>query len=181
MNSLPRSVGRKVILGLALAAVTVALATIDGTPDTFSGSPPLATTAKAPLRFTLKDLNGADVRLDSFEGKVVLLNFWATWCGPCRAEIPDLIDLQAAYPDDVAVLGVVVLDRFGENVTRFASELNINYPILDGTARSDVEDAFAPMWGLPTTIFIGRDGLMAKKHSGIGSMEQFEREIRALL
>jgi hypothetical protein len=93
----------------------------------------------------------------------------------------DLITLQAAYPDDVVVVGVVVRDRFGENVTRFASELSMNYPILNGTARSDVEEAFAPMWGLPTTIVIGRDGVIAKKHSGIGSKEQFERDIRSLL
>ena len=137
--------------------------------------------ARAPLHFVLKDLRGVDVRLDSFKGKVILLNFWATWCGPCRAEVPDLISLHQTYPDNVVVLGVVVMDRFGDNVKRFASELKINDPVLDGTARQDVEDAYGPMWGLPTTIVIGRDGTIAKRHSGIGSREQFEREVKALL
>lgn len=135
----------------------------------------------APLHFTLKDLNGADVTLDSFKGKVILVNFWATWCGPCRAEIPDLIELQRAHAQDLIVVGVVVMDRFGDNVRRFASELEMNYPILDATSRSDVENAFGPMWGLPTTFIIGRDGTMIKRRSGIGSREQFERDLKPLL
>ena len=131
--------------------------------------------AGALLKFTLKNMNGLDVRLDSFKGKVVLVNFWATWCGPCRAEIPDSIELQNAYPNDVAVLGVVVMDRFGTHVKQFASEFQINYPVLDATSRTDVEDAYEPMWGLPTTMLIDRGGNVASRRSGIGSKEQFER------
>lgn len=93
---------------------------------------------QAPLEFTLKDVNGLDVRLDSFKGKVVLVNFWATWC------------------------------------------LQINYPVLDATGRTDVEDAYGPVWGLPTTILIDRDGNVAKRRSGIGSKEQFEQDVKAL-
>ena len=172
---------RRTIRGLLLATAVLALCTIDWTPDALPGSPPPAADTTAPLHLAMKNLQGTDVQLDTFGGKVILLNFWATWCGPCRAEIPDLISLQAAYPDDVAVVGVVVMDRFGENVTRFASEMKINYPVLDGTTRPDVENAFAPLWGLPTTVVIDRDGHIVKRHSGIGSMEQFERDIKALL
>jgi len=181
MSALERGLDRMAVVARPLAVVAVVLLIVSSNLDRPIDSPPPVSNEKAPLHFILTDLTGAEVRLDAFAGKVVLLNFWATWCGPCRAEIPALINLQAAYPDDVAVVGIVVFDRFGENVTRFASELKINYPILNGTARSDVEEAFAPIWGLPTTIVIGRDGLIAKKRSGIGSMEQFEREIKALL
>jgi cytochrome c biogenesis protein CcmG, thiol:disulfide interchange protein DsbE len=181
MNRLP--LDRRPIRALVLAVVVLALATIDWSPDALpgSGSLPPAANGTAPLQFAMKNLHGADVQLDSFRGKVVFLNFWATWCGPCRAEIPDLISLQASHPDDVAVVGVVVMDRFGENVTRFASEMRINYPVLDGTGRPDIENAFAPLWGLPTTLVIDRHGHIVKRHSGIGSVEQFEREIRDLL
>ena len=69
----------------------------------------------APLDFTLKDMNGVDVKLESFKGKVILLNFWATWCGPCRAEIPSLVELQEQYKDDLVILGFSVDDTGGED------------------------------------------------------------------
>jgi thiol-disulfide isomerase/thioredoxin len=135
----------------------------------------------APLRFTLKDMNGVDVKLASFKGKVILVNFWAKWCGPCRAEIPDLVELQTQYRDDLVVLGILVQDRWDDKVRPFAAEFKINYPLLDASERTDVEEAFGPMWGLPTSFVIGRDGKIAKKQTGIGSKEQFEQEIKALL
>ncbi|HXH23602.1 MAG TPA: redoxin domain-containing protein [Vicinamibacterales bacterium] len=135
----------------------------------------------ARLDLTLKDMNGADVTLSSFQGKIVLLNFWATWCGPCRVEIPDLVKLQERYRDDLVVLGVMVQDKMDENVPEFAEQFAINYPLLDGNDRPDVEAAYGPFYGIPATIIIDRQGRVAKKHSGIGSFEQFEREIKALL
>jgi peroxiredoxin len=135
----------------------------------------------ARLDFTLPDINGVDVKLASFKGKVIVLNFWATWCGPCRVEIPDLVALQEQYKDDVVVLGVLVQDPVTEGTHEFASKLNINYPLLDANDRTDFEDAYGPMWGIPVSIIIDRDGRIAKKHSGIASREQFEREIKALL
>lgn len=135
----------------------------------------------APLNFTLKDINGVDVRLSSFKGKVILVNFWAKWCGPCRAEIPDLVELQDTYRDDLVVLGILVQDRWDDKVKTFATELKVNYPLLDASERVDVEEAFGPMWGLPTSFVIGRDGRIAIKRTGIGTKEQFEQEIKALL
>jgi thiol-disulfide isomerase/thioredoxin len=134
----------------------------------------------APLNFTLKDMNGVDVSLASFKGKVILLNFWATWCGPCKAEIPDLVALQAQYADDLVVLGFSVDDPV-EKILPYAAEYKINYPVLVGNGREDVQDAYGPLWGIPVSVIIGRDGTIAKKHSGIASKEQFEREIKALL
>ena len=140
----------------------------------------LAVGRDAPLQFTLKDTNGVDVQLASFKGKVILINFWATWCGPCRVEIPALIELQDTYRDDLVVLGIDVLDEFSR-VGPFAKELKVNYPMLDANKRTDVEEAYGPMWGLPTTVIVDREGRVHKKHSGIASKEQFEEYVKSVL
>ena len=139
----------------------------------------LAVGRDAPLQFTLKDTNGVDVHLASFKGKVILINFWATWCGPCRVEIPALIELQNTA-DDLVVLGIDVLDEFSR-VGAFAKELSVNYPMLDANKRTDVEEAYGPMWGLPTTVIVDREGKVHKKHSGIASKEQFEEYVKSVL
>ena len=162
---------RKVVLCVLLAATIVS---------------PLAATPPSQakvinLAITLRDLKGAPVTLSQFKGKVIVLNLWATWCGPCRKEIPDLIKLQAAYPKDVAVIGVVVLDKFGEKVTSFVRDFGITYPVLDGNDREDFEDAFGPFWGLPTSFVIDRHGRLHKKHQGQVTRQQLEREIRPLI
>ena len=134
----------------------------------------------AKLDFTLKDMHGIDVELESFRGKVILLNFWATWCGPCKAEIPSLVELQDEYEGDLVVLGFSVDDPV-EKLLPYAAEYGINYPVLVGDGREDVQDAYGPLWGIPVSVIIGRDGKIAKKHSGIASKEEFEQEINALL
>jgi peroxiredoxin len=139
-----------------------------------------ATGKPAPLHYTLKDMNGADVRLASYKGKIILLNFWATWCEPCKYEIPDLISLQEQYADDLVVLGFSV-DDTPEQLKAYAAEYKVNYPLLVGSGHENVQDAYGPMWGIPVTIVIARDGTIARKQSGIRTREQFEREIKALL
>ena len=134
----------------------------------------------APLDYTIKDMNGVDVKLASFKGKVILLNFWATWCGPCKAEIPILVELQKQYADDLVVLGMSVDDPV-EKLKPYAAQYKINYPVLVGLDREDVQEAFGPLWGIPTSFIIGRDGRICKKHMGIAPKAQFEREIKALL
>ena len=145
----------------------------EATDASFTGKP-------APLNYTLKDMNGIDVRLESFKGKVILLNFWATWCGPCRVEIPYLIELQKQYSNDLVILGVSVDDP-AEKLKPYATEMKINYPLLVGNGRQDFQDAYGPFWGIPVTVFVSRDGRIHKKHSGIASKEQFEHEITSLL
>jgi thiol-disulfide isomerase/thioredoxin len=135
----------------------------------------------ARLDFTLKDMSGVDVKLASFKGKVILLNFWATWCGPCKVEIPDLVSLQDEYKDDLVVLGVLVQDDMNDAIAPFAREYKINYPLLDGNNREDVELAYGPFYGIPSSVIVGRDGRIAMKHAGIRTREQFEREIVALV
>jgi len=134
----------------------------------------------ARLEFTLKDMNGVDINLASFKGKVILLNFWATWCAPCRVEIPYLIELQKQYGDDLVVLGVSVDDN-AEKLKPYATEMEINYPLLIAAGRQEFQDAYGPFYGIPVTVFVGRDGLVHKKHSGIASKEQFEHEIKSML
>jgi thiol-disulfide isomerase/thioredoxin len=177
---------------LAMGAVTLALALIWVAPGIEHVDEPAATGASgepedaaavgkpARLDFQLKDMNGVDVKLDSFKGKVILLNFWATWCGPCKAEIPSLVELQEKYADDLVVLGFSVDDP-AEKMKPYAEEYKVNYPLLVGNGREDVQNAFGPMLGIPVSVIIGRDGIIAKKHTGIATKEQFEREIQALL
>jgi thiol-disulfide isomerase/thioredoxin len=178
---------------LAMGAVTLALALIwvapgiehvdeTGTAAGSPGEPEDAAAVGKPARldFKLKDMNGVDVKLDSFKGKVILINFWATWCGPCKAEIPSLVELQEQYADDLVVLGFSVDDP-AEKMKPYAEEYKVNYPLLVGNGREDVQNAFGPLLGIPVSVIIDREGIIAKKHTGIATKEQFEREIQALL
>ncbi len=139
-----------------------------------------ATGKPAPLDYIVKDMNGRDVHLADFKGKIILLNFWATWCGPCKLEIPDLVALQEKYANRIVVLGFSV-DDTPEQLKAYAAEYQMNYPVLVGSGHENIQDAYGPMWGIPVTVIIDRDGKIAKKQSGIRSLEQFEREITALL
>src|SRR5262245_44905467 len=181
---------------LAMGAVTLALALIWVAPGiehvdesapsgVASGSPgepedAAAAGKAARLDFKLKDMNGVDVKLDSFKGKVILINFWATWCGPCKAEIPSLVELQEKYAGDLVVLGFSV-DDTPEKMKPYSEEYKVNYPLLVGNGREDVQNAFGPLLGIPVSVIIDREGIIAKKHTGIATKEQFEREIKALL
>jgi len=134
----------------------------------------------ADLSISLKDMNGADVPLSKYKGKILLINFWATWCAPCKAEIPDFVALQTQYANDVQVLGVSV-DDTPEDVRPYAEQLKMNYPVLIGLNRKDVETAFGPFLGIPQTFIVARDGAICRKHAGIASRARFEAEIKALL
>jgi thiol-disulfide isomerase/thioredoxin len=134
----------------------------------------------ANMDFVIKDLDGKDVKLSSYKGKVVLLNFWATWCGPCKAEIPGFVELQEQYADDLVVVGYSV-DDTAEKARAFATEYKMNYPVLLGLGREDIQDAYGPIWGIPASFLISRDGKVCKKHMGIAPKAVFEKEIKALL
>lgn len=134
----------------------------------------------ADLSLTLKDMHGKDVSLAAYKGKIVLINFWATWCAPCKAEIPDFVALQEQYAKDVQILGVSV-DDTPEDVQPYAAQLKMNYPVLIGLNRKDVETAYGPFLGIPQTFIVARDGTICRKHAGIASKAKFEAEIKALL
>jgi thiol-disulfide isomerase/thioredoxin len=134
----------------------------------------------ANMDFDIKDLDGNDVKLSSYKGKVILLNFWATWCGPCKAEIPGFVELQEKYKKDLVIVGYSV-DDTADKARAFANEYKINYPVLLGLGREDVQDAFGPIWGIPASFLISKDGKVCKKHMGIAPKAVFEKEIQALL
>ena len=175
---------------LAMGAVAVALLLIyvaPGTTPTVDEGDEIGHEADAaivgspaPMHFTLKDMNGVPVKLSSFKGKIVMLNFWATWCPPCKVEIPDLVQLKKQFGDDLVILGVSI-DDTPEQLKPFAAEYHVNYPMLVGKNRDDVQEAFGGTWALPSTAIIGRDGKIAQKHTGIRTREQFESDIKALL
>ena len=144
------------------------------------GAACMADAKPAKLDFTMKDLDGKDVSLTSYKGKVILLNFWATWCGPCKAEIPGFVELQDKYRNDLVVVGYSVDDE-APKARAFANEYKMNYPILLGLGREDVQDAYGPIYGIPASFIISREGKVCKKHMGIAPRAVFEREIKALL
>lgn len=136
---------------------------------------------QADLEFTLKDMNGADVNLASFKGQAILLNFWATWCPPCKYEIPMFTELYAKYKDEGFVVLGFSVDDPPELLQSFAKEMNMNYPVLVGLGRDDVQAAFGNVWALPTTFLIARDGRLCKKLMGVATKEHFEKEIKGIL
>jgi thiol-disulfide isomerase/thioredoxin len=128
--------------------------------------------------FSLRDLDGRSIRSASLRGKVTIINFWATWCGPCRAEIPDLVRLQAKYRDQLQVIGVSE-DEAGEDVVRrFAAGHQVNYPIVMLTP--ELEKIFPGVHALPTSFVIDREGRLVQKHVGMLSAATTEAETRAL-
>lgn len=145
----------------------------------FSPTRVLAQEVKAP-QFELKDVNGRTVRLRDYQGKVVLINFWATWCPPCRAEMPDLVRLQREYgKKGLQVIGITYPPEKLDRVRRFARSLKVNYPIILGT--SQLKDRFSSDENLPLTIVIDRNGIVSDIIVGILLHEEFDEKIKPLL
>jgi len=131
-------------------------------------------------QFTLKDIEGRTVRLSNYHGKVVLINFWATWCPPCRAEMPDLVRLQREYAGrGLQIIGITYPPERIDRVRRFARSLKVNYPIILGTR--EIKARFSSEETLPLTVVINRDGKVNDIISGILLHEEFEEKIKPLL
>jgi thiol-disulfide isomerase/thioredoxin len=129
--------------------------------------------------FLTHDLDGNVISSVDLKGKVTLITFWATWCGPCRAEIPELIQLQKEFPDKLRVIGISVDEDGPEHVKKFAGQAGINYPII--MVNQDLVHGYGGVPALPTTFVLNTDGGIVQKHVGLYPIEVFDREIRSLL
>jgi peroxiredoxin len=159
---------RRLLLGAALAACA-------------SVSVPAAVTSGAAPDFTLRTSDGKNLRLQEQRGRVVMVNFWATWCGPCRQEMPHLNRLYEKYRSSGFVLLGVNVDEDSRNAIGVASKLGVTFPVL-----LDVEKAVSRLYGLstmPSTVLIDRDGRVRYLHRGYreGYEEAYDKQIRELL
>lgn len=125
-----------------------------------------------------RDLDGREVSTASWRGKVVIINFWATWCGPCRAEIPDLVALQEKYRDRLQVIGISQDEAPPDVVKRFAAEHHVNYPVIMTTP--EIEKLFPGIGALPTSFIVDRESRVVQKHVGMLRAATTEAETRAL-
>lgn len=171
-----RVVNKKAIVAVAALGLIVAIAVHRHKSAGEGSGGALHTTAPD---FELKDLNNQPVKLSSYRGKPVLLNFWATWCAPCRSETPQLVQVQDKYRQAGLQLIGVSLDDDADPVGPFAKEFHVNYPIVIGN--SQLADRFGGVLGLPVTFLVGCDGNIAHKHIGELNFSELEAELRPLL
>ena len=181
-------VGALVMLALAVGGFMAVRYTRKVGEQLTSSTDTSSTTGKLRVRFvknpkpipdlTMTTLDGETIATRDLAGKVVIVNFWATWCAPCRAEIPDLVKLQTQYKDHLIIIGVLSEDAPGPHVSRFAADYKINYPIVPET--KELLAAFPGIYALPTTFMVGPDGRMMQKHIGQIRPAQIELETRVL-
>ena len=126
-----------------------------------------------------QDLLGKAVNKDNWAGKVVLVNFWATWCPPCREEIPELLELKRIYKDKLEIVGISEDDGPVENILKFARQKGMTYPII--LATPELIASYGGVPALPTSFLIDTQGRVVTKHSGLYPIDWYHREIRSLL
>jgi len=135
---------------------------------------------KAAPQFELKTLDGRVVKLSDFRGKALVLNFWATWCAPCRVETPWLEELYGQYRErGLEIVGISMDDGGTHPVEEFAREMNVNYTVLRGN--NSVSDSYGGLRFLPQTFFIDRDGNIQRQNMGLKSKSDLENDIKRLL
>jgi peroxiredoxin len=175
-------VKKRVVFGaIAAIVVVVGLFFVNRywiAPVTVNGAKGMEDHPAAP-EFTLTDLSGQTLKLSNYRGKVVLLDFWATWCGPCRMEIPGFVELQNKYRDQGFQVIGVSMDDGPEPVRDFYKEFKMNYPVAMGDDK--LGELYGGVLGLPTSFVIGRDGRIYAKHVGASDISVFEEEIKTLL
>lgn len=128
---------------------------------------------------TMETLDGRTMSTGDWHGKVTLVNYWATWCGPCRQEIPDLIKLQDRYPTQLQIIGISTDEGDPSKVRSFAERMGMNYPIVMATP--ELNRQFPGVFALPTTFLINPEGHIAQTHLGLINPAVFEQEIRYLM
>jgi thiol-disulfide isomerase/thioredoxin len=130
--------------------------------------------------FTLETLDGKNVSLSDFHGKAVVVNFWATWCGPCKIETPWLVEFQKQYgAEGLQVVGVAMDDSGKDEIARFAKDMGVNYPVLIG--KEAVGDAYGGVPALPESFFVGRDGKIVDRIIGLKGRAEIEDSVKKAL
>lgn len=170
-------------LSLFVAAVVAALMLYFGFHMARRAGPPHSASSiksSAAPDFTLQSLDGKDMRLSDFRGKAVLLNFWATWCGPCKIEMPWFVQLQNEYgPQGFQIVGVAMDDSSKEDIAKFAKDMGVNYPVLIG--KEAVGEEYGGVPALPESFFISRDGKIMDKFIGLRGKGEVEDAIKKAL
>jgi thiol-disulfide isomerase/thioredoxin len=134
----------------------------------------------AAPNFDLATLDGRRVKLSDYRGKAVLLNFWATWCSPCKVEMPWFVELQKKYGNDgLVILGIAMDDSDAPKIAQFANEMGVNYPVLLGT--DQVSEQYGNVEFLPTSFYIDRDGKIVGKGTGLLARSEIEDNVRKAL
>ncbi len=134
--------------------------------------------------FTLQTLGGQTVKLSDYRGKAVLLNFWATWCEPCKIEMPWFIDLQKQYgPSGLQIVGVAMADADANDSAQFAQAMHVDYPILVGkdADREKIADTYGGVQFLPESFYLNRDGQILDRAFGLKNRSEIEENIRKAL
>ncbi len=143
-------------------------------------APPILSRSMPAPDFALESLDGKSVKLSDLRGKAVLLNFWATWCGPCKIETPWLVELQNQYGGQgLQVVGVAMDDSGKDEIAKFAKDMGVNYPVLIG--KEAVGDAYGGVPALPESFFIGRDGKIVDRIIGLKGRADIEDSIKKAL
>jgi thiol-disulfide isomerase/thioredoxin len=147
---------------------------------TGAGSSPRLTQSSLAPDFSLESLDGSSLRLSDLRGKAVLLNFWATWCGPCKIEMPWFVDLQKQYGSQgLQIVGVAMDDASKEDIGKFAKDMGVNYPILIG--KESVGDQYGGVPALPESFLISRDGKIVDKIIGLRGKAEIEDAVKKAL
>ena len=167
-------------LALVVVAFVVAAMLYVGVHHARRTAVPRLTQSTPAPDFTLESLDGKNLRLSDLRGKAVLLNFWATWCSPCKIEMPWFVELQKQYgPQGLQIVGVAMDDASKEDIAKFAKEMGVNYTILLG--KESVGDQYGGVPALPETFFIGRDGKIVDKIIGLKGKAEIEEAIQKAL
>jgi thiol-disulfide isomerase/thioredoxin len=170
---------RKIVL--LIVAIAIAVAVYEAArhkSNANGGGRPGAIDSQAAA-FSLQDLDSKPLALANYSGKVVLLNFWATWCTPCRGEIPQFIEYQNTLgPKGLQIVGIS-MDDDAKPVREFYQQFKMNYPVALGT--TNLAESYGGVLGLPVTFLIGRDGKIAAKYVGAADLNAMQQKIEGLL